>query len=198
MNSSRKTAIQSNPWWKRGSIPLVSLHPYLIWDRSIRYAKAMDWHGHLQGARINHQCYTTNVMNIDSLSETIDSLQKRQKQIVTTRGKVQKEMRILKDQFYHNRSDENYARWQDKKAAVRRENYVLLECRKTLSKTKNKRYLLQRQQNPTEGNKRDTVPSVAFPQRMDEAERMDISQLQHAVTFSGTDYGIQTMSGPCL
>ncbi|KAI8379121.1 uncharacterized protein BYT42DRAFT_313978 [Radiomyces spectabilis] len=131
---------------------------------------------------------------IDSLSETINSLQKRQKQIVTTRGKVQKEMRILKDQFYHNRSDENHTSWQDKKAAVRRENYTLLECRKTLCKAKNKRYLLQRQQIPTEGNKRDTVPAVAFPQCMDEAQRMDISQLQHAVTFSGTDYGLKTMS----
>ncbi|KAI8393663.1 uncharacterized protein BYT42DRAFT_640801 [Radiomyces spectabilis] len=100
---------------------------------------------------------------IDSLSKTIDSLQKRQKQIVTTRGKVQKEMRILKDQFYHNRSDENHTSWQGKKAAVRRENYALLECRKTLRKAKNKRYLLQR-------------------------------QLQHAVTFSGTDYGLKTMS----
>ncbi|KAI8384534.1 uncharacterized protein BYT42DRAFT_562818 [Radiomyces spectabilis] len=29
---------------------------------------------------------------------------------------------------------------------------------------------------------------------MDGAKRLDISQLQHAVTFSGTDYGIQTMS----
>ncbi|KAI8372852.1 uncharacterized protein BYT42DRAFT_578232 [Radiomyces spectabilis] len=29
---------------------------------------------------------------------------------------------------------------------------------------------------------------------MDEAKRLDISLLQHAVTFSGTDYGIQTMS----
>ncbi|KAI8391489.1 uncharacterized protein BYT42DRAFT_197154 [Radiomyces spectabilis] len=29
---------------------------------------------------------------------------------------------------------------------------------------------------------------------MDEAKRLDISQLQHAVTLSGTDFGIQTMS----
>ncbi|KAI8384533.1 uncharacterized protein BYT42DRAFT_264403 [Radiomyces spectabilis] len=65
---------------------------------------------------------------IGSLTDVIDGLQKRQKEIVKLRQSLQNEVKLAKGRFYEDRSDLNFRNWQDKKAAMQTENRALLTC----------------------------------------------------------------------